>query len=128
MFSTADQGLFSGANFFAAILLAKSVSPEEYGAFSVGFAVYLLFTSFYTSLILEPVSVLGWNLSCALGTVRYLGRLGLCHLAITAPLVLGVIVSSVFAGKLSSVLLAMALALPFSLLIWAIRRRRLRLH
>jgi O-antigen/teichoic acid export membrane protein len=122
LFSTADQGLFSGANFLGAILLAKSVSPEEYGAYSVGFAIYLLFTSFYTSLVLEPVSVLGWNLSSALGTVKYLYRLGLFHLALTLPLLAGVVISSFFAGRLRPVLLMMATALPFALLIWGIRR------
>jgi hypothetical protein len=122
LFSTADQGLFSGANFLGAILLAKSVSPEEYGAYSVAFAIYLLFTSFYTSLVLEPVSVLGWNLSTALGTLKYLYRLGLFHLSLTVPLLIGVVISSIFAGKLRPVLLMMAAALPFALLIWGIRR------
>ena len=30
-----DQGLFSGANFVVNILLARWLTPEEYGAFAV---------------------------------------------------------------------------------------------
>jgi O-antigen/teichoic acid export membrane protein len=120
--STADQGLFSGANFLSAIILAKAVSPEEYGAYSIGFAIYLIFTSFYTSLVLEPISVLGWNLSSGLGTLKYLYRLGVFHLVLTVPLTIGLYVSSLFGGKLGPVLKMTALTFPFALLIWAIRR------
>lgn len=120
--STTDQGLFSGANFLSAIFLAKAVSPEEYGAYSVGFGIYLLFTSFYTSLVLEPISVLGWNLSSRLGSLRYLYRLGLFHLVLTVPLTIGLFVSSFYAGRLRPVLQMTALALPFALVIWGIRR------
>jgi O-antigen/teichoic acid export membrane protein len=54
-----DQGLFSGSNFVLNILLARWLRPEEYGAFSIAFAIYLFFSGFHNALVLEPMSVFG---------------------------------------------------------------------
>lgn len=62
-----DQGLFSGSNFVLSILLARWLSPADYGAFSIAFAVYLFFSSFYNALILEPMSIFA--------TSRHMARL-----------------------------------------------------
>lgn len=54
-----DQGFFSGSNFLVSLLLARFVTPSVYGIFSVSYSIFLFIAGFYSSLILEPVNVLG---------------------------------------------------------------------
>ena len=54
-----DQGLISGSNFLVAILLARWLVPEQYGAFTLAFEGFVLFYVVYNALILEPMSVFG---------------------------------------------------------------------
>jgi O-antigen/teichoic acid export membrane protein len=54
-----DQGLISGSNFLVAILLARWLVPEQYGAFALAFEGFVLFYVVYNALILEPMSVFG---------------------------------------------------------------------
>src|SRR3989304_6306184 len=58
-YSVLDQGLFSGANFLLSILLARWLSPEEFGAYAVGFSAFLICFGIYNSLVLDPLMVLG---------------------------------------------------------------------
>ena len=57
--SVLDQAVFSGANFILTILLARWVSPSEYGVFAVAFSIYLFAYQIHNALIIEPLSVLG---------------------------------------------------------------------
>ena len=57
--SLADQAVFSGSMLLVNILLARWTSPEEFGAFAVLFAVFLIFAGFHNALIIEPMSVFG---------------------------------------------------------------------
>ena len=54
-----DQGLISGSNFLVAILLARWLVPEQYGAFALAFECFVLFYVVYNALIVEPMSVFG---------------------------------------------------------------------
>jgi O-antigen/teichoic acid export membrane protein len=54
-----DQGLFSGSNFLVSLLLARYVAPSLYGIFSVSYSIFLFIAGLYSSLILEPINVLG---------------------------------------------------------------------
>lgn len=54
-----DQGLISGSNFLISILLARWMAPEQYGAFSLAFAIALLFIPAFQALIYEPMTVFG---------------------------------------------------------------------
>jgi O-antigen/teichoic acid export membrane protein len=54
-----DQGLISGTNFALSILLARWVTPEQYGAYALCFSAYLLLSSAHQAVLLEPMSVLG---------------------------------------------------------------------
>jgi O-antigen/teichoic acid export membrane protein len=58
-FAVLGQGLVSGCNFVVSILLARWLLPGQYGAFAVAYAVFLLFTMLYQSLLTEPMSVFG---------------------------------------------------------------------
>ena len=52
-----DYGLFSGSNFLLGILLARWMSPEQYGAYALALSIFILATFLYQALLLEPVSV-----------------------------------------------------------------------
>src|SRR5262245_34812666 len=54
-----DQLLFSGANFVFNIFLARWLLPTDYGAFAVSFAILLIFYQLHSSLLLDPMSILG---------------------------------------------------------------------
>lgn len=54
-----DQIVFSGANFGLNILLARWLTPKEYGTFVIVFSIFLFLSSFYQALIFEPMSVIG---------------------------------------------------------------------
>jgi O-antigen/teichoic acid export membrane protein len=54
-----DQGTISLTNFLAALFLARSVSPTEFGVYSVGFLLLHMIRSVQQGLIVQPVSVFG---------------------------------------------------------------------
>src|SRR5579872_6645673 len=54
-----DQGLLSGSNFFIAILLARWLSRDAYGAYALGFSIFILLSGFHNAFFLEPMSVFG---------------------------------------------------------------------
>lgn len=65
-FALADQLLVSGSNFVLAVLLARWLAEEDYGAYAVAFAVFLLLATLYQALVLVP--------SLVLGSTTYKGR------------------------------------------------------
>jgi O-antigen/teichoic acid export membrane protein len=52
-----DYGLISGSNFLLGILLARWLTPKEYGAYALSFSFFILAGFLYQSLLLEPLSV-----------------------------------------------------------------------
>ncbi len=54
-----DQALFSGANFLVNILLARWLSPKEYGAFVTSQYIFFLITAFHTAVLTEPMLIFG---------------------------------------------------------------------
>jgi glycosyltransferase involved in cell wall biosynthesis len=57
--SIADQAIFSGTNFTINVLLARWLSQEEYGAYSVAWSVCFILVALHNAVILEPMSVVG---------------------------------------------------------------------
>lgn len=123
--SIADQGVTSGASFVLSILLARWLSPAEYGGYAVAFSVFLFLFGFYSALILEPMSVLGparhnEHLS------KYLGDLVWIHTGLAVGLALVLAATALVLGMMDSTLeapfLGLALAMPFVLLFWLLRR------
>lgn len=55
----ADQGLFAVSNFAMNILLARWLTPTEYGAFAIAYSVFLLFGTLHTALLTEPMLIFG---------------------------------------------------------------------
>lgn len=121
-----DQGFFSGANFLVNILLARWLSSEEYGAFAVAFSAFYLLAGFHTAVLTEPMMVFG------AGKYReqfhkYLGILLYGHWGISAVIAFALgIAAFVFARygspTMARALAGLAMASPFLLLIWLVRR------
>src|SRR5436190_14674870 len=53
----ADQGFFAGSNFILNIVLARWLSPNQYGAFGVAFSIFLLVGTLHSALLTEPMTV-----------------------------------------------------------------------
>lgn len=57
-----DQGIVSGIRFLLILLLARYVSPVEYGSFVLAYGILMLANYFQMSFILTPMSVIGASL------------------------------------------------------------------
>jgi O-antigen/teichoic acid export membrane protein len=124
--AVADQGLFAASNFVLSVLLARWLSPQDYGAFAAAFAVFLFVGTLHTGLLTEPMLVFGSGrykerLSEYLGTLLYghavFGLLSGCALLLAS---LGVALLGL--RGLSTVILALAFTGPFILVLWLMRR------
>ncbi len=123
----ADQGLIAASNFLVALLLARQLVPAQYGAYALAFEVFLLLALFYSSFILEPMSVFGASVykNCV---QEYLGTILRVHLWVTLGTML--VVGSAawliheFAGAdtLAVAIGGVAVAGPCVLLFWVARR------
>jgi len=124
--AVADQGLFAGSNFLLNVLLARWLAPADYGAFALAYSVFLLFGVFHTAILTEPMLVFGP------GKYRerfpeYLGILLRGHFALMLPGAALLAATAFLLGWLYSpavgrAFLALALAGPFILLLWLLRR------
>lgn len=124
-FSLLDQGLYSGSNFIVNILLVRWLSIENYGAFGIIFTTFLILSSFYNALLLEPMSVLGAG---RFGREReeYLKFLLLLHIGFTIILLilLGGVAVGIYQTQptLGLSLLGLSLVVPLMLLFWMFRQ------
>jgi O-antigen/teichoic acid export membrane protein len=121
-----DQALFAGTNFLCNVLLARWLEPAQYGAFAIAYAVFLLLSTFHTSLLTEPMLVFGAG-KYAGCFPQYLRRLIQAHWLLTS--IIGVILAvlalvlrwSGFPDLFES-LGGLAVASPFILFLWLMRR------
>jgi O-antigen/teichoic acid export membrane protein len=121
-----DQALISGSNFIIGILLARWLVPEQYGAYTLAFSIFLLISFFHQALVLEPQRVFGSAdySECRQG---YLGILVVIQGGLT--LVISILLGTSFwiahlwtrADGLGGALGGMFLAGPFVLLLWLAR-------
>lgn len=58
----ADYGLYSGSNFLLAILLARWLTPAEYGSYALAFSIAIFIAFVYQAILLEPLSVFSGTL------------------------------------------------------------------
>ena len=122
----ADQGLFALANVFLNVLLARWLTPVEYGAFAVGYSLFLFIGAFHTALLTEPLLVFGPG-KYADRPRGYLSLLLRGHWILTAVgslllVIAGLVLRYNGIRPLSQALLGLALATPFSLMMWFSRR------
>jgi O-antigen/teichoic acid export membrane protein len=78
----ADQGVVSLGNFLTTIILARAVSPEVYGVWTVILGLILFLNGFHASLITYPLSV------CLAQDDDEMGELIVASLALTVLMVL----------------------------------------
>jgi len=123
-----DQGAFSGSNFILNIFLARWLTQEDYGAFSVAFTIVLFLSGFHNAIQLEPMSVIG-PANYQENLEEYLHAQIRLNFIITIPIAIlfflaGRILLStgVIDTRLSQVLVAAGLAMPFIFFLWVVRR------
>lgn len=123
-----DQGLFSGANFFTNVLLARWLIPEAYGLYSIAFSLLLFLYQIYFSLILEPMSVLG-PVRYSTQLRNYLVHQFKLHFIILLPVSVAglmiywaVSIQSPVPQSILTNLSVMLAVLPFLLMPWIFRR------
>jgi O-antigen/teichoic acid export membrane protein len=120
-----DQVLFNGVHFLVAILLARWLEPAQYGIFAVTYSILLLFGAFHMAILIEPMLIFGpgkyedkFN--------KYLGILINGNFCITllgsfVLIIIGIFIGNLY-GNIKIVLLGLAVSLPFTLLLWLLRR------
>ncbi len=129
-FAVLDQALISGSNFVMSTLLARWVTPVEYGAYSLAFSIFLLLSIIYQAVLLEPMMVFGGaaEKNSMRGYLRILFRI---HLIITSVMFLALAISTAVASRwagpadresLTWALAGAAIASPCVLLFWLVRR------
>ena len=123
-----DQGWFSGSNFVLNILMARWFSPIQYGAFAIGFSLYLFLSGFHNALILEPISVFGTS-KYAGQLEKYLASQLVLHFLLTGVfglllVLIGYVLSylDLIGNLVFQVLIGVGLSFPFLQLIWLVRR------
>jgi len=122
-----DQGLLSGSNFLLGVLLARWLTPNQYGAFALGFSIFLFLSGLHNAFFLEPMSVLGPESysQCLPGYLRKL--LGL-HFVLAFLLSLLTIMAIPFLRlfpadqPMASALWGVSVAVPLILFQWLCRR------
>jgi O-antigen/teichoic acid export membrane protein len=122
----ADQGIFAVSNFLLNVLLARWLTPADYGAFALAYSVFLSLLLIHNALLTTPMLVFGQ------GKYRerfpeYLGILLRGHLALLLPGSALLVAAAFLLGKVYSpvverAFLALAVAAPFILLLWLLRR------
>lgn len=124
--ATIDQALFAGSNFLTNVLLGRWMEPDEYGAFVVAYAWFLLLLNFYDALLIEPMSLYGSGkykdkLNGYLG-MMYIGHAGITGV-IALMLALGALGAFVFDSELMGMaILGTAVASPLILMRWLTRQ------
>ena len=109
-----DQTLSSATNFGGSILTAGALTSSDFGAVAIGFSVFLLVLGISRSWSSEPL-VIGYSSAHASDRMVAVARAAGSSLAI--GLLAGALTGTValaFDGALRSVLLVVAISLPFA--------------
>jgi O-antigen/teichoic acid export membrane protein len=122
-----DQGLISGSNFLIAVLLARWLTRDDYGAYAMGFSIFILLYGFQNAFLLEPMSVFGPESypRCLTGYVKkLLGYHFVLAFLLSLLVVVGIILLPFFQvdRALTSAMWGVCIALPLILFYWICRR------
>jgi O-antigen/teichoic acid export membrane protein len=123
-FAVADEFLFAASHLILNLGLARSLSPSDYGAFTVAYAAFLLFGTAHTALLTEPLMVFGSS-KYARSFQGYLRLLVRGHLFVTglAGVLLALISMLLITfPPLSMALFYVGVSAPLILLPWLLRR------
>lgn len=121
-----DQGIFAGAHFILNIALARWLSRADYGAFAIAYSTFLLFASLHTAVLTEPMMVFGpgkhdkhfHEYLAVLLRTHFVLMFPVCVLCFVAAILLG----KMYSGLVGTAFLGLAVAAPFLLLLWFLRR------
>lgn len=122
-----EYGLIAGSNFVLGFLLARWMTPEQYGAYGLGFSIFLLLSFLYQALLLEPMSVYGGS-NFRENLRGYMKTSVKMHNAISAVIFLVFAIAAVVTyalGKspaLAGALAGLTVAAPCIFLFWLGRR------
>ena len=122
-----DQGLISGSNFLVAILLARWLTPQQYGSYALAFEIFLLLAALYGALVLEPMSVFGPSVYSG-NIISYLGGLVRIHCVLSVLMMAALFATAAAlhsarpASFLPNALVGIGVATPCLLLFWLARR------
>lgn len=121
-----DQGLFALSNFSLNILLARWLAPADYGAFALAYSVFLLVLVVHNALLTSPMMVFGSG-KYSERFAQYLGVLIRAHFALMLPSAIllagaAIVLGRIYSGAVGRAFLALAIASPFILLLWLLRR------
>lgn len=112
-----DRGLFAASSFAVNILLARWLTPHEYGTFVLVFSVSVFFGVLQAAVLLEPMLVFGPGrykdrMTKYLGTLVY-GQFAFSALVSIALLLASSVLALRGAGTAAAIVLALALAKPW---------------
>lgn len=124
--AVADQGLFAGSNCVINVMLARWLSPVEYGNFATAFAAFLALGVVHTALLTEPMLVFSPD-RYRDRHKHYFGALIYGHLLVSILASLILLAGGWYLGRvgqldLSRALYSFAAAGPFILFLWLMRR------
>ncbi len=125
-FAVADQALIAGSNFLLNVLLARLLPPDEYGAFALAFAVFLLVANAYQALLLTPSLVLSVTVFASRRS-GYLRAMLRFHALVSIIVVAGFCLASAACvafpstAGLAPALAGLAISTPCVLLFWLVR-------
>lgn len=121
-----DQALLAGAHFVVGVLLARWLSPQEYGAFALGYSMLLLVGALQIGGLTEPLAVYGSGKYVSrfpeyLGVLirMYVSWVGSAALILLAG---GVLAGHYFAAPVRAALLGSVLTMPTVPLFWLARQ------
>jgi O-antigen/teichoic acid export membrane protein len=125
--SILDQGLTSGAGFLLNLFLARWLPADAYGAFAVTFATVLFLAGFHNVLLLEPMCVFGPSNYVDRTPAYFVGQIKVHAVLVGILSILLLLTAAAMAGikvsqQLVSATAGSAVALPFLLLLWLVRR------
>jgi O-antigen/teichoic acid export membrane protein len=122
LFAIADQGLISGSNFVLNVMLARWLNPEEYGAFALASAIFILVLGIYQALILEPMPVV--VSTARKSRAQYLGAMLRIQLPISLIVAAGFGAAALIGSKaggnraMNHAFAGLAVSAPMTLLLW----------
>jgi O-antigen/teichoic acid export membrane protein len=121
-----DQAFFAGTHFLLNVLLARWLTSAEYGVFALTYSVFVLFASLHSATFVEPMLVFGAG-KYSDRLAEYFGILIRGHFLLLLPVslfiaVVGVLIGDWVSSSVGHALLALAITMPFTLVLWMVRR------
>lgn len=122
LYGVIDQGLFSTSNFLINIFFGRWLSEKDYGAYAIGFTIFLILSTFQSSLIFEPMAVFGQGDLKEKGKT-YFGSLVVIQFILTVIIGIVLVVASLFSDQnIKQPLIGLSVSISFILMYWYFRQ------